>query len=112
MGRERLPVLWAALWLQGQQPSAWINVLPFVLLFAIFYFLLILPAQRERKRKQQMLSALKPGDRVLTSGGLYGTVVGLKDEIVQLRIADQVRVEVARGAIAGVQSQKEEGAKS
>jgi len=85
---------------------------PLVALPLIFYFLLILPAQRERKRKQQMLAALKPGDRVLTSGGIYGTVVGLKDDVVQVRIADQVRVEVARGAITGVQSQKEEGTKS
>ena len=107
-----MPFCWAALWLQGQQPSGWAALIPFLLVLVIFYFLLILPAQRERKRKQQMLSTLKPGDRVLTSGGLYGTVVGLRDDVVQLRIADQVRVEVARGAIAGVQSEKEEGAKS
>ena len=107
-----MPFLLAALWLQGQQPSGWAALIPFLLVLVIFYFLLILPAQRERKRKQQMLSALKPGDRILTSGGIYGTVVGLKDDVVQVRIADQVRVEVARGAITGVQSQKEEGTKS
>lgn len=107
-----MPVWWAALWLQGQQPSGWAALIPFLLVLVIFYFLLILPAQRERKRKQQMLSTLKPGDRVVTSGGLYGTVVGLRDDVVQLRIADQVRVEVARYAIAGVQSPKEEGGKS
>ncbi|HXE76573.1 MAG TPA: preprotein translocase subunit YajC [Candidatus Xenobia bacterium] len=103
-----MPFSLAALWLQGQQPSGWATLVPFLLVLVIFYFLLILPAQRERKRKQQMLAALKPGDRVLTSGGIYGTVVGLKDDVVQVRIADQVRVEIARGAIAGIQSQKEE----
>jgi len=74
----------------------------------IFYFLIILPAQRQRKRQQQMLSALKSGDKVVTSGGIYGTIVGLKGDVVQLRIADQVRIEVARSAIAGYQPKREE----
>ncbi|MGH9778402.1 MAG: preprotein translocase subunit YajC [Candidatus Acidiferrales bacterium] len=97
---------------QQPQMPAWMQWAPFVVVLAVFYFLLILPAQRERKRKQQMLAALKPGDKVITTGGLYGTVVGLKDEVVQLRIADQVRVEVGRFAIAGKQPEKEESAKS
>ncbi len=101
-----------ALALQAQQPSGWTALIPFLLVLVIFYFLLILPAQRERKRKQQMLSALKPGDKVITSGGLYGTVVGLKDDVVQLRIADQVRVEVGRFAVAGKQPEKEEATKT
>ena len=93
---------------QAQQPSAWTALFPFLIVLAIFYFLIILPAQRQRKRQQQMLRALKSGDKVVTSGGIYGTIVGLKDDVVQLRIADQVRIEVARSAIAGYQPKKEE----
>jgi preprotein translocase subunit YajC len=59
-----------------------------------------------------MLTALKNGDKVVTTGGIYGTIVGLRDDVVQLRIADQVRVEVARSAIAGLQAQREDQAGS
>jgi preprotein translocase subunit YajC len=74
----------------------------------IFYLLLILPAQKRQKQTQAMLSALKNGDKVVTSGGIYGTIVGLEGESVQLRIADQVKVKVARSAITGVQSDGKE----
>lgn len=69
----------------------------------IFYFLLILPAQRRQKKTAQMLTALKNGDKVITSGGLYGTIVGLEGDAVQLRVAEQVKLKVARSAIAGLQ---------
>jgi len=75
----------------------------------IFYVLLIMPAQRRQKKTQQMLNALKSGDKVLTNGGIYGTIVGIDNEAVQLRIADQVKIKVARSAIAGLQP--EEGKK-
>ena len=82
-----------------------VQLLPFVLIFGIFYFLLILPQQRQRKKLQEMLSNLKTGDRVLTSGGVYGTIVGFKDAtVVQLQVASQVKLEVARSAITGLQS--------
>lgn len=87
---------------QGQ-PSALTAFLPLVLIMGIFYVLLILPAQRRQKKIQEMLVNLKSGDHVVTSGGLYGTIVGLDKDSVQLRIADQVRVKVARSAIAGHQ---------
>lgn len=92
------------LWLQ-QQPkgSAWGAFLPLLFILVIFYLLLILPAQRQRKRQQQMLAVLKAGDRVVTTGGILGTIVGIKDNVLTLRIADQVRIEVMRSAIAGLQ---------
>ena len=93
---------------QAQQPSPWAALFPLLVVLAIFYFLLILPAQRQRKKQQEMLSALKTGDKVITSGGIYGTIVGLRDEVVQLRIADQVKIEVSRSAIAGHQPSREE----
>ena len=80
-----------------------VTFLPLVVIMVIFYVLLILPAQRRQKKTQAMLGALKTGDKVLTSGGIYGTIVGLEGEALQLRIADQVKVKVARSAITGVQ---------
>jgi preprotein translocase subunit YajC len=88
--------------------SGLIQFLPLVVIMVIFYVLLILPAQRRQKQTQSMLSALKNGDKVITTGGLYGTIVGLEGDTLQLRIADQVKVKVARSAIAGVQSETKE----
>jgi preprotein translocase subunit YajC len=73
-----------------------------VLVFAIFFFLLIRPQQRERQRRESMLANLKKGDRVVTTGGLIGTVMGLNERVVTLRIADSVRVECLRSAISGI----------
>lgn len=88
-------------------PSGLVQFIPLIAILVIFYFLLILPAQRQRKRTQEMLAALKSGDKVITTGGIYGTIVGLKDNIVQLRIADQVKIDVARSAVAGFQPEQE-----
>lgn len=76
---------------------------PLVLIMLIFYFLLILPAQRRQKKTTQMLQMLKNGDKVITNGGIYGTIVGLEDETVQLRVADQVKIKLSRSAIVGLQ---------
>jgi preprotein translocase subunit YajC len=86
-------------------------LVPLLAFFGIFYFLLILPAQRRQKKSAEMLAALKAGDKVVTSGGIYGTIVGLddKDASVQLRIAEQVKIKVARSAIAGMQPESKEG---
>lgn len=78
-----------------------IQLIPMILVFAIFFFLLIRPQQKERKRREEMLAALKKGDRVVTSGGLVGTIVGLNERTATLRIADTVRVECLRSAITG-----------
>jgi preprotein translocase subunit YajC len=74
----------------------------FAPLFAIWYFLVIRPQQGQRRKTQEMLSNLKTGDRVLTTGGIYGTVIGFRDSVVQLQIAAQVRVDVSRSAISGL----------
>ncbi|HEX9898347.1 MAG TPA: preprotein translocase subunit YajC [Candidatus Methylomirabilis sp.] len=74
---------------------------PLVLMFAVFYFLLIRPQQKKQRQQQDMLKSLKVGDRVVTTGGLYGTIVAGGDHIVKLEIADKVRVDVGRSAIAG-----------
>jgi preprotein translocase subunit YajC len=86
-----------------QSTSGLVALLPFVLILIILYVLMILPAQRRQKKLAAMVAALKNGDKVVTNGGIYGTVVGLDNESVQLRVADQVKIRVARNAIAGLQ---------
>ena len=76
---------------------------PLVIIMGIFYVLLILPAQRRQKKTQEMINALKNGDKVVTTGGLMGTIVGIEGDSVQLRIADQVKVKVLRSAVTGLQ---------
>lgn len=93
---------------QAAQPNAWSVFLLPVALIAVFYFLMIRPAQNQRKRSNEMLKALKVGDKVITNGGLYGTIAGIDDDSVQLRIAEQVKVKVARSAIGGLQIEKKE----
>ena len=93
---------------QGSGASAFMQFAPILLIMVIFYFLLIMPAQRRQKKTQEMLSALKNGDKVVTTGGLFGTIVGLEGDSVQLRIADQVKVKVLRSAVAGLQPEGKE----
>ena len=76
--------------------------IPIILMFAIFYFLLIRPQQKKAKEHRELLGALKVGDNVLTSGGLYGKITGLKENIVTVEIAPKVRVKVSRGSISGL----------
>jgi preprotein translocase subunit YajC len=79
------------------------SVLPLMIgMFAIMYFLIIRPQQKQRKDREALLSAVKKGDRVVTSSGLYGTVVGLSEQTVTLRVADQVKLEFERSAIARI----------
>ncbi|HZR30842.1 MAG TPA: preprotein translocase subunit YajC [Terriglobales bacterium] len=83
-------------------------VLPLILIFGVFYFLLIMPQQRRQKKWQQMLGELKTGDRVVTSGGLRGTIIALRDDYVHLRVPpDNLRVEVARSAVVSVTTGEE-----
>lgn len=77
---------------------------PLIAIAFIFYFMIIRPQQRKQKETQRMLAAVKKGDRVLTSGGMYGTVVGTKDEVVVLKVADDVKVEFSRQSIVHVQA--------
>lgn len=80
---------------------------PLILMFAIFYFLLIRPQQKKAKQHKAMLSAIKKGDRVVSSGGLHGVITGMTDDVVTLEIAPKVRVKVSRGSIAGVMGRAE-----
>ncbi|HTG35885.1 MAG TPA: preprotein translocase subunit YajC [Thermoanaerobaculia bacterium] len=78
---------------------------PMLLIFVIFYVVLMLPMQRQRKALQQVIANLKKGDRVLTTGGLYGEVTAVEGATVMLRIADNVRVRVVKSAISGLEGE-------
>src|SRR5271155_3161821 len=78
-----------------------------VVVMGIFYVMLILPQQRQRKKLQEMLGALKAGDKVITNGGIYGTINGLDGDTVILKIADQVKIRIARSAIAQVEASED-----
>jgi preprotein translocase subunit YajC len=88
---------------EGQQPNLFIQLFPFVLIFVIFYLVVFAPMRKRQKKHAEMLGQLKAGDRVITSGGIHGTVVGVSDQVVQLRVADQVKIEVSKSAVSGLQ---------
>ncbi len=83
-------------------PNPIMSFIPMMVVIGILYFLIIRPQQRQAKDHRKMVDNLKSGDRVLTSGGIYGTVTSLKGGIVQVKIADNLRVDVARSAITQV----------
>src|SRR4030067_2731958 len=89
----------------GGGSSQFLSFLPIILIFVIFYFLLIRPQQKQKKEHQHLLSNLKVGESVLTTGGIYGRITGIKDDKVTVEISDKVRVKVNRGHIAGVAKQ-------
>jgi preprotein translocase subunit YajC len=86
--------------------SLWLQLLPFALVLAIFYFIILLPMKRKQQKVQAFLDSLKVGDRVITTGGIYGQITRLGERSVQLQVADKVRVEVSRAAVGGYQGQE------
>ena len=86
--------------------SPWLSFVPFALVLGIFYFIILLPMKRKQAKVQEFLEKLKVGDRVVTTGGIYGQVTRLGEQTVQLQIADKVRIEVAKAAIGGYQGQE------
>jgi preprotein translocase subunit YajC len=85
--------------------SPLIQLIPFALILTIFYVVILLPMRRRQKKVREFLDSLKVGDRIVTSGGIYGLITKLGDKSVQMQIADKVRVDVARSAIVGYQGQ-------
>jgi preprotein translocase subunit YajC len=92
-----------AFWLQLPGGTSLLGLAPLLFIFAIFYFLLILPQQRKQKKWQAMLSELKNGDKVVTSGGLRGTIISLKDDALTLRVPpDNLKLEISRASVVSV----------
>jgi preprotein translocase subunit YajC len=99
----------------GQPPSgeqqtsapAFLQLMPLILLFVVFYLLLIRPQQKQRKEHEAMIKSLRTGDRVVTSGGIHGVVTNVKERTVMVKIADNVKVELNKSAVAAVTQRAE-----
>jgi preprotein translocase subunit YajC len=78
------------------------QILPILAIGLVFYFIVIAPAGKQRKKTEAMLSSLKKGDRVVTSGGIYGTIQGVEADVVYLKIAENVKIKVSRSAVSSV----------
>lgn len=94
----------------ADQPNMLVTMLPFVLMFVVMYFLIIRPQHKKQKDQQEMIDALKKGDKVVTSGGVHGTITGVKDKegILVIQVAKDVQIEVSRGSITKVARAKED----
>jgi preprotein translocase subunit YajC len=86
----------------GGGDSGMTAFIPLILMFAIFYFLLIRPQQKKAKQHKTLLSSLRKGDRIVTSGGLHGLITGVADDVVTMEVAPKIRVKVSRGSVAGI----------
>ena len=86
----------------GEGAAGFSGFIPIILMFVIFYFLLIRPQQKRQKEHRSMVSGLKKGDRIITSGGLYGRITGIDDTTLTVEIADKVRVKVARANVSAM----------
>jgi preprotein translocase subunit YajC len=86
-------------------PNPLWQLVPFAAILAIFYFLILLPMRKRQRKIQEFQAALKVGDQVVTTGGIHGEITRLDDKLVQLQVADKVRIRIARAAIGGYQGQ-------
>ena len=84
------------------------NILMIFMLFVIFYFLLIRPQQKKQKQHQQMVSTLRKGDKIVTNGGMYGTVSDVKEHVIVLKISENVKIELVKSAVATVLEKRED----
>ncbi len=89
---------------QGQGPLLY-QLLPFVLILGIFYFLILMPMRKRQKKIEEFQGALKVGDKIVTTSGIYGQITRVGDKSVQVQVADKVRIEIARAAVGGYQGQ-------
>lgn len=85
---------------EGGQAAGILSFLPLIILFIIFYFLLIRPQQKKAKEHKEMISNLKKGDRIITSGGIYGTIISIDDTTIGLEIAEKVKIKISKGNVA------------
>ena len=89
----------------AQGANGLVQFLPFALILGIFYFMILLPMKRRQKKVQEFQDSLKVGDKIVTTGGIYGQITRVNDKSVQLQIADKVRIEIARASVGGYQGQ-------
>lgn len=89
----------------GGQPGPFIQFLPLILILGIFYVIIWLPMKRRQKKIREFQAALKVGEKIVTTSGIYGSITKLHDKSVQVQVADRVRIEIARSAVGGYQGQ-------
>ncbi|CAI4032905.1 Preprotein translocase subunit YajC (TC 3.A.5.1.1) [Nitrospira tepida] len=92
----------------GGGPGLLLSLIPFLLIFAVFYFLLILPQQKRQKQLKEMLDQLKKGDKVVTASGIWGTITNIGKHTVTLQIADNTKIKMQREHIARVRTEEDE----
>ena len=92
---------------EGQAASPLIQFVPLILIFGIFWFLLIAPMRKRQKALQQLIENLKKGDRVITTGGLHGEVVAVREQVLTVKLAENLKVRVSKSAISGLQDSEE-----
>ena len=88
------------------QAGGLISFLPFAIILGIFYVMILMPMQRRQKKIQEFQGGLKVGDKIITTGGIYGQITRVNDKSVQVQIADKVRIEIARASVGGYQGQE------
>ena len=88
------------------QQGGLLSFLPFAIILGIFYVLILMPMQRRQKKVQEFQDGLKVGDKIVTTGGIYGQITRVNDKSVQLQVADKVRIEIARASVGGYQGQE------
>ena len=107
-GLMQLPLMMAPSATVGGNPPEWMNIPYFVIPLVLFYFVLIRPQMRRQKETEKLIGSVNTGDRVVAAGGICGTVANLKDQIVVLKVADNVKIEVLRSSITSVEKPTEE----
>lgn len=91
---------------QAQAANPIVNLFPLLLIFAIFWFMLIRPQKKQEKDRQKMLNSLNRNDEVVTTGGIHGTVVNIKDKSVILRVDDNVKIEIEKNCVAHIKNKQ------
>jgi preprotein translocase subunit YajC len=92
---------------QPQTPSLFSALVPFILVFGIFYLLIIMPQRKKQKKHMAMIEQLKPGDRLITTGGIFGTVMGVQKDRIELKIAANTKIDITRSAVGAILGQAE-----
>jgi preprotein translocase subunit YajC len=93
--------------MQAATPDVLLQFAPIIIIGAIFYLLIFMPMRKKQKKLEAMIGALRNGDKVITSSGIYGVIAGVKDKTFVLKIADQVKIEISKSAVSGLQGPEE-----
>jgi preprotein translocase subunit YajC len=88
----------------AEQPSIFNLAFPLLIVFGIYYVIVILPTRKNQKKVQNMIDSLKVGDKVITSSGIYGTIAGLREDRIQVRVAENVKIDMSRNAVTALQN--------